>query len=142
MREISRFQMNVAKAAKQLKEEKESESGLSVQTVFQRFSRSGQEPLKIACALFCFFSGEGLPEKETAELERYIRIRIRNIVEALIEEDAPEKIEQFFLRGWFGRSECNTFIQIARERKKLQSLIYLCTLKNDHYGYQEQEWKL
>ncbi len=142
MREISRFQMNVAKATKQLKEEKENEGQLPVQSVFQRFSRSQQEPLKIACALFCFFSDEALSDRETKELERYIRIRIRNIVEALIEEDAPEKIDRLYHFGWFGENECNTFIQIARERKKLQALIYLCTLKNDHYGYREQEWKL
>lgn len=142
MREINRFQRTVSQAAKQIRDGYPNGNDEEVKIVFDRFSQSRQEPFKIAAALYCFFSSGKMKESERRELERFIRMRIRNVVEALIEEDAPEKIEILQGREWFGLIELDSFINIARERRKTQALIYLMTVKNNRYGYREQEWML
>ena len=62
--------------------------------------------------------------------------------ETLIEEDEPDKIEVLEQAGWFGQKEVEDFIRTARERQKLQALVYLMKLKDTRYGYQEEEWEL
>ena len=54
-------------------------------------------------------------------------------VETLIEEDEPDKIEVLEQAGWFGQKEVEDFIRTARERQKLQALVYLMKLKDTRY---------
>lgn len=144
MKEISRFQRNVEIERKKLKERyPDSLTEEEEKILYQKFSNSKQEPVRMGIALLCFFQRNGVHEKRfREELETFFRLRIRNTVEALIEEDAPEKIEIFAKQNWFGERELTEFIADARERKKSQSLIYLMTLKNNRYGYRRQQYEL
>ena len=142
MREISRYQMNVAVVTSSLrmrsgKDSPEAEAA----RVWKKFSETKQEPVKMATALWGFFLKDGEPEQKKVYAE-YLKLRIRNAVETLIEEDEPEKIEVLEQAGWFGRKEVEDFIRTARERQKLQALVYLMKLKDTCYGYQEEEWEL
>ena len=142
MREISRYQMNVAVVTSSLrmrsgKDSPEAEAA----RVWKKFSETKQEPVKMATALWGFFLKDGEPEQKKVYAE-YLKPRIRNAVETLIEEDEPDKIEVLEQAGWFGQKEVEDFIRTARERQKLQALVYLMKLKDTRYGYQEEEWKL
>lgn len=143
MREISRYQMNVAVVTSSLrmrsgKDSPEAEAA----RIWKKFSETKQEPVKMATALWGFFLKDGVdPEQRTAYAE-YLKPRIRNAVETLIEEDEPDKIEVLEQAGWFGQKEVEDFIRTARERQKLQALVYLMKLKDTRYGYQEEEWEL
>ena len=44
--------------------------------------------------------------------------------------------------GWFGEKELDDFIRTARERQKLQALVYLMKEKDAHYGYREEMLEL
>ena len=72
----------------------------------------------------------------------YLKRRIRPAVEQLIEEEAVEKIEILEKFGWFGKEQLEGFIKMARERSKTASLVWLLHLKNEKYGYEEQEFEL
>ncbi|MBC8571919.1 hypothetical protein [Jingyaoa shaoxingensis] len=143
MREMSRYQMNVAVVTSSLrmrsgKDSPEAEAA----RVWKKFSETKQEPVKMATALWGFFLKDGGdPESKRAYAE-YLKPRIRNAVETLIEEDEPDKIEVLEQAGWFGQKEVEDFIRTARERQKLQALVYLMKLKDTRYGYQEEEWEL
>ena len=45
-------------------------------------------------------------------------------------------------QGWFGRKELDSFIQIAREQRRLESLVWLMLLKDQKYGYDEPDFTL
>ena len=45
-------------------------------------------------------------------------------------------------QGWFGRKELDSFIQIAREQGRLESLVWLMLLKDQKYGYDEPDFTL
>ena len=143
MREKSRYQMNVAVVTASLrmrtgKDSPEQEAA----RVYKKFSETRQEPVKMATALWGFFLKEGITEEERKEFSGYLKMRVRNAIEALIEEDEPEKIEELEHLGWFGEKELDDFIKIARERQKIQALVYLMKLKDSRYGYQEEELEL
>ena len=143
MREMSRYQMNVAVVTSSLrmrsgKDSPEAEAA----RVWKKFSETKQEPVKMATALWGFFLKDGGdPESKRAYAES-LKPRIRNAVETLIEEDEQDKIEVLEQAGWFGQKEVEDFIRTARERQKLQALVYLMKLKDTRYGYQEEEWEL
>ena len=143
MREKSRYQMNVAVVTQSLrlqsKKESPEEEG---NKVYRKFVQTRQEPVKMATALWGYFLAVGISDKEKAEFSAYLKPRVRNAVEVLIEEDEPEKIEILEQQGWFGEKELEDFIKTARERQKIQALVYLMKLKDEKYGYREEEWKL
>ena len=143
MREMSRYQMNVAVVLSSLRMRAGKDSpGQEAARVWKKFSETRQEPVKMATALWGFVLKDGgEPEQRTADAE-YLKPHIRNAVETLIEEDEPEKIETLEQEGWFGQKEVEGFIRTARERQKLRALVYLMKLKDTRYGYQEEEWKL
>ena len=143
MREKSRYQMNVAVVTESLrlragKDTPEQEAA----RVWKKFSETRQEPVKMATALWGYFLKEGLSTQQRQEMEAYLKLRVRNAVEALIEEDEPEKIAVLEQAGWFGEKELDEFIKTARERQKLQALVYLLKEKDTRYGYREEELEL
>ena len=116
-----------------------------------RFKETGQERIKLAMALEGFF----LEESETQQLQQtmdqqmyleeygyYLKRRIRPAVEMLIEADAVDKIEKLETQGWFGKKELESFIEIARRKKKTMALAFLMQLKDRKYGYEDRDFSL
>lgn len=135
--------MNVAVVTESLRMRKGKDSpDKEAERVWKKFTETRQEPVKMAMALWGFFLKEGISQTQKQELEAYLRMRVRNAVETLIEEDEPEKIAVLEQAGWFGEKELDDFIRTARERQKIQALVYLMKLKDSKYGYQEEELEL
>ena len=143
MREKSRYQMNVAVVMNSLRMRSGKESAeAEAARVYKKFSETRQEPVKMATALWGFFLKDGITPSQKQEFSAYLKPRVRNAVETLVEEDEPEKIEVLEQMGWFGQKELEDFIKIARERQKIQALVYLMKQKDSKYGYQEEEFEL
>ena len=143
MREKSRYQMNVAVVMNSLRMRSGKESAeAEAARVYKKFSETRQEPVKMATALWGFFLKDGIVPSQKQEFSAYLKPRVRNAVETLIEEDEPEKIEVLEQMEWFGQKELEDFIKIARERQKIQALVYLMKRKDSKYGYQEEEFEL
>lgn len=143
MREKSRYQMNVAVVMNSLRMRSGKESAeAEAARVYKKFSETRQEPVKMATALWGFFLKDGITPSQKQEFSVYLKPRVRNAVETLIEEDEPEKIEVLEQMEWFGQKELEDFIKIARERQKIQALVYLMKRKDSKYGYQEEEFEL
>ena len=143
MREKSRYQMNVSVVTESLrlrtgKDTPEAEAA----RVWKKFSETRQEPVKMAMALWGYFLKEGISIQQRQEMAAYLKPRVRNAVETLIEEDEPEKIAVLEQAGWFGEKELDDFIRTARERQKLQALVYLMKEKDIRYGYREEMLEL
>lgn len=143
MREKSRYQKNVETALEHLRADS---ADMTLQKegelLWMKYTTTGQEPVKMAAALRGYFLQEALPEARRRELEHYLRAHLRNAIETLIEEEEPEKIGQLEEQGWFREKELEDFIRIARERQRIQSMIWLMSLKDRKYGYQEEKFDL
>ena len=86
MREKSRYQMNVSVVTESLrmragKDAPEEEAA----RVWKKFSETRQEPVKMAMALWGYFLKEGISVQQHQEMAAYLKPRVRNAVEALIE---------------------------------------------------------
>ena len=119
MRQQSRFQMNVSVVTDTLKrrsgiDDPEQEAA----KVWKKFLETKQEPVKMAMALWGYFMQDGITPGQKQEMEDYLKPRVRNAMEALIEEDDPGKIEVLEEKGWFGEKELEEFMKTARERHK------------------------
>lgn len=135
--------MNVAVVTQSLRSQKPSgHPEEDREKLYQKFQTTGQEPVKMATALWGYFELKEIPQKWKQEFETYLKSHVRNAVEALIEENEPEKIQVFEEAGWFGETQLEVFIKIARERQKMQALVYLMKLKNEKYGYKDHDFEL
>ena len=98
---------------------------------------------KLRQAIAVFFGDEGENSTESArETEKYIKMRIRSVMEIFIEEENTQNMEILEERGWLGPRELETYIKTAQELKKNRSLMWLLHLKNRKYGYEPEKFLL
>ena len=107
----------------------------------EKFKTTRQEPVRLAAALEGFFQ-EDLGPGERQEYGRYLRRRIRPAMEALIAGEELEKLEALERQGWFGERELEGFLETARRLEKPAALMWLLHLKNQKYGYREEDFSL
>lgn len=85
------------------------------------------------------------PDRESdkyQETQKYLKLRIRSVMELLIENEDTERMEQIEKCGWFSANELENFIKCAQEKAKLRSLVWLLHLKDKKYGYQKKDFSL
>ena len=91
---------------------------------------------KLEQALEIYFQEN--PDRESdkyQEIQKYLKLRIRSVMELLIENEDTERMEQIEKCGWFSANELENFIRCAQEKAKLRSLVWLLHLKDKKYGY-------
>ena len=85
------------------------------------------------------------PDRESdkyQEIQKYLKLRIRSVMELLIENEDTERMEQIEKCGWFSANELENFIRCAQEKAKLRSLVWLLHLKDKKYGYPKKDFSL
>lgn len=110
--------------------------------LYRKFQTTGQERIRLACALEGFLRGENIGKEEKNAYSQYLRRRIRPAMEALIREENVSGMELLESQEWFGEEELESFISTARKERKLESLVWLMQLKNRKYGYKEKKFDL
>lgn len=110
--------------------------------LYEKFCVTGQEPVKLAIALRCFFMEQGPDEEQRRAYGQYLKKRIRPAAEQLIEEEGVEQLACLEQQGWISENLLETFIRRARERGKTASLVWLLHLKNEKYGYKDKDFSL
>ena len=98
---------------------------------------------KLEQALEIYFQEN--PDRESdkyQEIQKYLKLRIRSVMELLIENEDTERMEQIEKCGWFSANELENFIRCAQEKAKLRSLVWLLHLKDKKYGYQKKDFSL
>lgn len=142
MEEKSRFQMDVEVVSEALSRRGQKGGRKEGEKLYEKFSTSKQEPVRLAVALRGFFLEDGVTQEEREAYAAYLKIRIRPAMEELIQEEAVEKMEKIEALGWFGQPQLEVFIRLARSRKKTASLMWLLHLKDKKYGYQQKDFSL
>ena len=98
---------------------------------------------KLEQALEIYFQEN--PDRESGkyqEIQKYLKLRIRSVMELLIEKEDTERMEQLEKCGWFSENELMVFIRYAQEKTKLRALVWLLHLKDKKYGYQKRDFSL
>ncbi len=143
MSEKNRFQQDVEVVAQALaRRAGRKEDAMEGQKLYQKFTETKQEPVRLAVALRGFFLEQGVSEKQREAFGAYLKGRIRPAVEQLIKEEAVEKIQQLEELGWFGEQHLEGFIKIAREQKKSAALVWFLHLKQEKYQYKDKDFSL
>lgn len=98
---------------------------------------------KLEQALEIYFQENSDRESDKyQEIQKYLKLRIRSVMELLIENGDTERMEQIEKCGWFSANELESFIRCAQEKAKLRSLVWLLHLKDKKYGYQKKDFSL
>ncbi len=112
------------------------------ETVYQQFTETKQEALRLSAALTGFFLAEGVTADEREAYAAYLKRRIRPAAEKLIREEDTEKLAVLEAQGWLSKRETEALIAMARRLGKTSSLVWLLHLKNEKYGFQENKYRL
>lgn len=140
--EEEKFLRNVETVTKALKERSvgnppQQEAG----QLYQKFSQTRQEPVRLAVALRGFFLKETQPVQRDA-YEKYLKGRIRPAVESLIEEEDVEKMKVLEELGWLQDRYLDIFIRMAKEKRKTAPLVWFLQLKARRRAYEEKDFSL
>lgn len=111
--------------------------------LYNKFKNTGQERIKLACALEGFLDAQTpLEESEEKAYREYLKRRIRPAMEKLILEEAIEKMEKIEKYSWYGKAEAENFIRFARNHHKIESMVWLMEQKDRNYGYCDRDFTL
>lgn len=110
-------------------------------TLFQRFRRASQEPVRLRLAVEGYFGGTASPE-QARELESYLRRRIRSVIELLMQEDDLPKLERLALEGWLNAGLVEDGLELAIRLKKTEAYVWLLRWKAEHYGFADRDFTL
>lgn len=105
--------------------------------LYEKFQNTKQENIRLYCALEGMFLDCEIPEEAEKSYTQYLKYRIRPAMEFLIQEEDIRKMELLESYGWFGRRELDQFIRTAREKRKMESMVWLMMLKDKKYGYED-----
>ncbi len=112
------------------------------ETLYQQFTETKQEALRLSAALTGFFLSEGVTDGQREAYAAYIRRRIRPAAEVLIREEDTEKLAVLEEQGWISETEVEALISMARKLGKTASLVWLLHLKNEKYGFIDKKYEL
>ncbi len=142
MKNNEKFQTDVEMVPKALRDQAQTREPEEEATgLYRKFTTTKQEPVRLAAALRGFF----LPEAEDQEKEAYgiyLKSRIRPAVEALIDGDDVEKLEELESLGWLDGKNLDSFIRIARQKQKNAALVWFLHLKKEKNGFKDRDFSL
>ena len=108
----------------------------------RRYQNNTQGPSRLATSLKGFFLAEGVSAEDKKRYASHIQSHLRTAVEFLMEQEAIEELSALESLGWFSPTSVDAFIQIAKDRSRTASLIWLLHLKNRRYGFAGKKYTL
>lgn len=109
--------------------------------IFQQFQSAAREQVRLPLAAEAYFSGEATPE-QTRELERYLKRRIRSVLELLIQEEELPKLERLAGAGWLNPGLIEDVLDMAIRLKKPEAYVWGLKWKADNYGFTDRDFTL
>lgn len=106
---------------------------------YQKFQESKQAAVKLDIALEDFFQEE-VPQAHREAYGQYLRQRIRPAVEALIRREDLERLEYFHQQGWL--PPVDDFLKLAAREQKNAAFVWLLRIKQERYGFTEENFSL
>lgn len=110
--------------------------------LFQRFTASKQEAVRLELALQGYFRNDGISEAQRAVLGEYLRRRIRPAAEAVIQADDLPKLQAMEAQGWMNAPLIEDCLGMAIRLKKTEAFIWLLGIKAEKYGFQDRAFDL
>lgn len=111
------------------------------QEKLDKFNTSRQEPVRLDIALEEFFR----PELESAAKEiygAYLKRRLRPAAAALIDREDVVRLEALRRQRWLTLPLVDESIDHARRGKRTASLIWLLSVKDKDFGWQDRDFSL
>ncbi|MDO5344634.1 MAG: hypothetical protein Q4E91_02690 [Lachnospiraceae bacterium] len=113
-----------------------------MQKQYEKFLETKQDNLKLSLALQGYLTEEALSFAEREAYRAYLKKRIRPAVSALLEQGEAEKIVILEKEGFFGRKELDEFLKMAQEKGQYAAWIRLLKMKQEKYGFPQEELSL
>ena len=112
------------------------------EALFQKFTASKQEPVRLQLALQGYFLTDGITKEQRATFEDYLRRRIRPAAETLIQTDELPKLQVLDAQGWLDASVIEDCMDSAICLKKTEAFIWLLGIKAEKYGFPDKNFDL
>lgn len=104
--------------------------------------QENQHMRKLREAIAGYFENDHISEIKKAEYEKYLKLRIRPLMELLIEQEDLDKMETVAKNGWFLPEQIDSFIKTAGERHCLSAFVWLLNLKKEICGFNDKDFLL
>lgn len=109
--------------------------------MYQKFTISKQEPLRLSIALEGFLREETDGEARAAYRE-YLRRRLQPAAAVLIEADDVTGLARLAAEGWLTGKLTDDLLRTAREKRKTAAMVWLLRWKGEQYGFHDRDFSL
>ena len=76
------------------------------------------------------------------EHEKYLKLRVRPLMEFLIEKEDLDKMADVAKNGWFTQIQLEGFLKMAGEKHCLSAFVWLLQCKKELYGFTDKDFSL
>lgn len=104
--------------------------------------QENQHMRKLREAIAGYFENDHVSETQRGEYEKYLKLRIRPLMEFLIEQEDLDKMDTAVKNGWFLPAQIDTFIKMAGEKHCLSAFVWLLNLKKEICGFKDKDFSL
>lgn len=118
-----------------------SHSDTDPEALYETFRTTPQEPQRLTAALRGFFD-HSVPVSQREDYGAYLQKRIRPAIAALMSDEDIDKLEILERQGWLEDRHLDGLIQLARERSRTASLVWLLRLKAERGQYHDRDLSL
>lgn len=118
-----------------------SANGLTGEELLQKFKTASREEVRLAAALRGFYTPGCGDEAQKDIYLGYLQKRVKNTVNALMEENRVPELEDFLGRVRFSTGIVDEFLQTAMELNRPEILVWLLKEKQ-HMGFRDRDFSL
>lgn len=101
-----------------------------------------QHMMKLEEAICGYFYTKETSGEKYREYEAYLKLRIRPLMEKLIDEENIELMETVAEKQWFGQAQLENFLKYAGEKHCISSFVWLLNWKKKRYGFVDKDFSL
>lgn len=118
-----------------------SANGLTGEELLQKFKTASREEVRLAVALRGLYTPGCGDEAQKAVYLGYLQKRVKNTVNALMEENRVAELEDFSQRVPFSTALVDEFLQAAMELNRPEILVWLLKEKQ-RMGFRDRDFSL
>ena len=142
MRKKSRLQIDLEVASRGLLLQQSEDPLAEAEKLYRKFRHTKKESVRAAVSIRGFFMEKGVSPEEKEIYGEYIRAHILPIAGELVEEENITAFSTLEEKGWISKEDLDQLIEMASDWKKTGMLVHLMHIKNEAYGFSDDDFSI
>lgn len=109
--------------------------------ILRQYRSAAREQVRLPLAVQAYFSGEAT-QAQARELERYLKSRVRPLMELLLRKGDLPRLEILAQARWLNPGLVEDGLDMAMALKSTEGFVWLLGWKAEHVGFADRDFTL